>query len=480
MPEHPKQARSIERKALDFIREENVFRPNERVLLAVSGGPDSTALLLLLLALRDELGINLTGVVHYNHHLRPEAALDAAFVRDLSQRQGIAVFIGEGSVEHYAKMSGQPLEAAARELRYQFFREVAVATGASAVATGHTLDDQAETVLLHLIRGSGLRGLVGMQPRGTWPFPPAATGPALTRPLLGLRKTDAVTYCRLRGLTPREDPTNWSMAFLRNRVRLELLPLLRRYNPQIELALADLARSASADLAVIEDVTRKAFREVGVEEPGRVRLARQPFLALPDSIQRHLLQLAVRTLLGTDTALMARQVQAVLRIARAGPGRRLHLPHGLTAEAGYDHLVLQFAPHPQAPAPAPPLPETMLAVPGITQVSPWRVRVEWVDTWRWEGERWTAYLDPEAVGPRLLVRGRRPGDRFQPLGMQQEKKLQDFFVDAKVPRAEREAVPLLCAIDGRIAWVAGQRVAHWAQARPGHPAWQVQVERTEP
>lgn len=473
MADHERERRRVERKVFQFVRDERLFRDGERVLLAVSGGPDSTALLLVLSALQERLGIELAGVGYFDHGLRPDTALDIRFVRELSERCRLPFLLGQGQAAVHARASGQSLEAAARELRYRFLAQAAGEVAATVVATGHTADDQAETVLLHLIRGTGLRGLAGMRPRSAWPVPEGEDQPVLVRPLLGLRKTETEAYCRALEIAPRQDVTNQSPVFLRNRVRWELLPLLRGYNPRIDQALWELARSLAADLAVLEPLAKEALAATATLEADRVRLARARLLAAPEGLQRHVLQLAVRHLLGQGAALPAYHGEAILKLARGPAGRRLSLAQGLIAEAGYEDLILQLGPGPETP----PIVETALTVPGVTDIGPWRVTVEEVEVWQWTGDLWTAYLALSAVDRALSLRTRRPGDRFQPWGMSHEKKLQDFFVDEKVPRAERDAVPLICTPDGRIAWVVGYRVAQWAGAQKGSPALRVQVER---
>ena len=467
--------RSIRARVRRFVREHQLLQPGERVLVAVSGGPDSTCLLLTLAALRASLRFELHAA-YFDHQLRGAraAARELRFVRSLTERLDVPLHCGAGDVRAHAR--GRSPEEAARELRYRFLAEAAREAACDAVAAGHTRDDQAETVLLHLVRGSGLRGLAAMAPAASWPLPVPQAGPEiaagadtprLVRPLLGLSRKDTEGCCREAGVVPLRDPSNRSRAYLRNRIRAELLPLLRRYNPRIEDALARLADAAAADVELLERLAAEALLADVTPERGVVRLARRRLAELPAALQRHAVRLAAARLLGEARGLADRHVRAVLR-ASAGPtGARLDLPRGLRVEVRRDAVVISTTP----PAGPPPLPEGEVALPvaGGARFGRWRLRAELATETPPDlssaCDPHTALLDADACGDRLWLRRRRRGDRFHPLGLAGPKKLQDFFVDAHVPRSERDAVPLLCSERG-IAWVVGQRPAEWAKITP--------------
>lgn len=452
------ETRRIEERVLRFIRRSGALRAGERVLVAVSGGADSSALLCILAAVASRLRLDLRAA-HFDHGLRPADARrhEADAVAALTAAVGVRLRSGTGDVRRLARERGWSLEDAGRRARYQFLASAASEEGCSVVATGHTLDDQAETVLLHLVRGSGLAGLAGMAARSPWPF---GAGPDLTRPLLELRRADTTTYCRTTGIAPVEDESNMSPSFARNRIRQELLPLLRTLNPSIERALARLAASVRGDLALLESMAAVALP--GDEGGNELRIAREDLSRLPPALRLHAARLALARLLPEGAGLRGDHIRAVSEAAHLAPGMVLHLPAGLRLYAGYKDLLLSWGKEPvPTPMPAEPVP---LAVPGITEVGGWRLEVE--PTGLAAAPPGGALLDADAVGPWLAVRRRRPGDRFQPQGMAEEKKLQDVFVDAKVPRQERDAVPLLVCERG-IAWVIGMRVAEWARPSEG-------------
>ena len=462
---------ALERRALWYVRDRAVLHPGERVLAAVSGGPDSTALLLILSRLAPSLDLSLTAA-HFDHGLRgPSAARrERSYVEAICHRLGVPLRVGAGDTRAQARAYRLSREEAARELRYAFLAEAAAAAGCTVVTTGHTADDQVETVLLHIVRGSGLAGLAGMAARGPWPLA-GREGLDVGRPLLCLRRQETAHYCRGEGLEPVVDPSNVSPAFLRNRVRLELLPLLRQYNPRIDSALLRLAEAARADLAVLEGMAADVLSPGGGGQA--VVLSRRRLAGLSEGLRRHALRLAVRRLLGDLRDLHGDHIDALLAGLARGVGYHLDLPRGIRFDVGYEEATLSLE---QGEAPAlraapssaseAPHPEATLTVPGVTSWGPWLVEAELTAVGLPAGQAgaetssadpWQAWLDADVTGEDLRVRSWRPGDRFRPLGLAGEKKLQDFFVDARIPRAQRDAVPLVCGEPG-IVWVVGHRI----------------------
>ena len=242
MNRHYKQHAPLEVRALDFIRQYHLLEQPGRLVVAVSGGPDSVCLLHILLGLKDELHIDLH-IAHLNHQLRGiDSRKDAQFVSELARQLNIPSTIAERDVRKYKEEYHLTLEEAAREVRYTFLQEVVKTVGANGVAVGHTRDDNVETILMHLVRGTGTRGLRGLQPVNRWPLsnqsPESIT---ITRPLLEVTRVETAGYCREHNLVPRIDKTNLSLSLLRNRIRLQLLPELRHYNPRIDDALLRMA-----------------------------------------------------------------------------------------------------------------------------------------------------------------------------------------------------------------------------------------------
>jgi tRNA(Ile)-lysidine synthase len=443
------------------------------LVVGVSGGPDSSALLYCLHRLQQAHGLRLH-VAHLNHDFRgDEADADARFVADLALELGLPARVEKREVTDYQRQRRiSSFEHAARELRYAFLAEVASQAGAAAVVVGHTADDLAETALLHLLRGSGLHGLRGMSELSPWPWPDGAPGLWLFRPLLSATRQETVACCRELGRTFREDSGNSLPRFTRNRVRHQLLPqLAAEYNPRVREAVVRLARAAALEVDYLEGEVDRVWPQVAQGEAGgmaRFRIA--GLRLLHPLLQRLVLRRGYQVVTGAAHRLEESHLQAMFDLAqRGGAGRSLALPGGLWLHSEGGHLLLTR--DSVTPCPFPELGGPhLLALPAAlgqeaaTVLGGWRVTVRLVP--RPEsldaGGGLTAWLAPGALACPVRVRTRRPGDRFWPLGMAQEKKLQDFFTDLKVPRAWRDRVPLLVSQQG-IAWVVGYRVAQWAR-----------------
>ena len=448
----------------------------KKLLVAVSGGPDSLALLYSLYLLRGEYGLTLCGA-HLNHKLRgAESEADAEFVGDTFEGLGIPFTVDGVDVAAYRREHRLSLEDAARRVRYSFLADAAARYGADAIALGHTADDQAETVLMHIIRGSGLDGLRGMQTLDRRTI--GGRRVALFRPLLNVSRAETGAYCRALCLSPRIDPSNSSPEFLRNRIRMELVPLLEQMNPSARDALARLARNATQDSDYIRERADAVWRETARQaEDGVVRLDAVALGGEHAAIRGRVLRRAIEAAGGEVTQSHILDMMALLGGA---PGKRLHLSGGLGFVTGYGEAYVGSADVVgDALLPLPALRgEFFVPVPGEARVGGWRIRtslktdIDGQDredflsrpTFSPLGEDLfvTELLDMDCVGESLRVRGRLAGDRFQPLGMEGSKSLREFMIDARVPRGWRDGLPLVVSERG-IACVPGWRIAHWAR-----------------
>ncbi len=459
-----KSVTAVHRHVRESLRRSGLA-DEKTLVVAVSGGPDSVALLYSLHSLRDELGLRLRGA-HLDHGLRGEASkADARFVAEVFESLGIPHTIGQADVQALQKRRRLTLEEAAREARYAFLARVAAEQRADAVATGHTSDDQAETVLLNILRGAGLTGLRGMESVAHRVFDGREI--TLARPLLNVSRKETEAYCRALGLSPRLDESNLSPRMTRNRVRLEMLPILEQYNPSIKDALLRLSRSAAQDFSYIEAEVERVWASVARADGDSVSLDRKTFKKLPPAIQHHLLRRAVSAVKGGLQEVEQSHIEEMARLISARAGKSLDLPGGLRFDVGYTEAVISASE--QATCPLPQLEgEHRLNVPGETSIPGWRVAARVLsggEMGPFTPQKASQYLerfDLDVVGEELWVRARKPGDRFQPLGMSGTKKLQDFMVDERIPRAWRERVPLVVSPRG-IIWVAGYRIADWAR-----------------
>ncbi len=449
---------SLGARVLRLLEREGLVEAGETLVVGVSGGPDSVCLLHLLSELRQTLGVRLH-VAHLDHTLRgADSAADAVYVSRLAERLGVPATIETRDVEAYRKEKRLSVEQAAREVRYDFYCDVAQSVGAKRIALGHTEDDQVETILMHVMRGTGLTGLRGMQPMTRW----QCTGGTLwlLRPLLDVTRVETEEYCREHGLEPRSDVSNYSPAFLRNRIRHEVIPLLESCDRGIGAALLRTARGAADDLSFLDGQVTAAWDEVVTVQPNGILLNTSGVLSLHPSLQRHLLRRVVGEILGDLADIHAVHIEAMMDALTKQAGKKLTLPRGLVFHVGYQTCLVTT--EGREVCPLPPLTgKHRLNVPGDTVVGGWRARAT-ITTPGSLGEGYRACLDFDQVGADLVVRRRKAGDRFQPLGMAEPKKLQDFMVDAKIPRDWRDRVPLVCAARG-VAWVVGWRIAEWGK-----------------
>jgi tRNA(Ile)-lysidine synthase len=472
------------------IENHGLLARGDGVVVGVSGGPDSLCLLHVLLCLRDEYGLRLH-VAHLHHGARgADADADAEFVAALAAGWELPATVEGQDVPTLAREHRLAFEEAARRVRYAFLARVAGEVGACKIAVGHNADDQAETVLMHFLRGAGpagLRGMlpatpitdyrmieaIGMQDAGCKIQDSCILHPAsciIIRPLLEVPRADIERYCAEHGLEPRFDRSNLDTTFFRNRLRHELLPLLETYNPNVRARLRHTAAVVAADYELLAQLQEQAWSDVAREElEAAIVFDRAAWRALPVALQRAVLRRAVYRLRRSLRDVDFIHVEDARCVGLSGEtGAQATLPGGLALAVGYDTLTVgdegDAGPPPDEPLlwSDEPLP---VQAPGVTPLpqSEWVLRAELPEEWSLQRvadtpDPWTAYFDADALAGPLALRPRRRGDRFRPQGMEGHSvKVSAFLINRKVPRAWRDRVPLLVAGDA-IAWVCGQRV----------------------
>lgn len=407
---------------LATCRRRRLLGPGDRILVALSGGPDSTALLAALAALRDAGRLLEVHALHVDHGLRAGSAADGAFCDALCLRlrvpfDRVAVRVDPGNVQ-----------ARARRARYRALREAAARLGANRIATGHTRADQAETVILRLLRGAGARGLAAIPPR---------RGPVV-RPLIDRSRAEILAFLADAGLPFLEDPTNATPRFLRNRVRNEILPLLERLNPSLERALARTADLLREDERALEASARAAAPAPRPPPGEAASIEVERLRGEPLAVRRRVVRRLWRRVLGRAAGLGAGHVASVLALLRRrGPGR-VALPGGVEARAAYGVLTVGLP-----VAASSPIVEVAVPGPGVYALPGRRARIE-------------VALGPDgsaAVDWPLTLRSRRPGDRFRPEGGRGGKKLKSWLIDRKVPREERDRLVVLADRRGNVLWL---------------------------
>jgi len=430
------------------IERRSLLKGGERMVLAVSGGPDSLSLLYAMHRLAPEYGLELH-VAHFDHRLREGSGADAAFVARQAARLGLPATVRAADETEHVR--GRSPEEAARERRLAFLAEVAESIGAARIATAHTVDDQAETVLMRVLQGTGSRGLRGIPAKRWW----------YIRPMIDVQRSQVEAFCRALRLRPRRDPTNDDPAFLRNLIRGQTLPMLAgTVNRRLPEALARLAETMwDEDVYLHGTMIERAQPELGDRESS---VSLDVLSSLPVALQRR----AVRYLCASqDLEASFEHTEAIRLLALHGEsGRSIDLPGPLNAAVRYSSLVV-------GRAPSPPVPATVdLVIPGSTDLAPWSMLVRsWIGTERpavWPDGRWTCVLDADRARFPLRVRRWRPGDRFRPLGMPRQKKVGDFFTDEKVARAQRAEVPVVVDAEGTVTWLVGHRIDDRSKVGP--------------
>ncbi len=432
-----------------FISQHTMIEDGETVLVAVSGGADSLALLYGLHALHTQLNCHLH-IVHLDHGLRHDSAADTEFVREHAARLGLPFTRHAVELPHLIKQWKLSVEAAGRRARYEFYESVCAQVGATKVALGHHRDDIAETVLMNLIRGAGSDGLKGITPIRDGKF---------IRPLAAFTRQEIESFLKSIDLVPRQDSTNTDKRYLRNRIRHELMPLLEQdYNPNIKAGLIRTAEVLSVESEYLDRIAREAFDacKLPLSQSTCVTLDREKFLRNHIALQRRILKYGITEVFGQVEDFYFEHYQGILGlINRNRPNAVLALPNGIQFRRAYEQLIFEHTPVETEDFAYP------LNVPGKTFIPTLNTEITacLYDTLPDDfpsllDGTFEAMFDYSKIQLPLIVRNRRQGDRFQPHGMQGTKKIKDFLMDTKVPRCERNRIPMVVCGD-EILWVIG-------------------------
>ncbi len=446
---------------LSLTEDRSIFPVGSLVLCAVSGGIDSICLLHLLWTQAPRQGFSVAAA-HYNHHLRGEESdRDQEFVRTWCRDRGIPLTIGGGDVAQAASEQGLGIEETARRMRYSFLLETAQRIGAQSVATAHTADDNAETVLLHLIRGAGTQGLCGIPPqRGR-----------IIRPLLNCTRAEIETYCRHYGLTHVEDSSNTDERYTRKYLRPQVMPLLLHMNPQAVKAISGAAGRLREDQMFLDQLAEE--QALALSEPGEsgfLQIPRAALLQLPAPVRirtvRKLLERA-----GCGANCTSQRLESVLRLCENScPSAQLNLP-GLVVRLEYQMLVLMPVQEESEVPPAVPL-----ELNGSAEWGAWRLHCRCIFCPP-EPSADKVCLSRQAITGIPVIRARRVGDRLKLPG-RPEKTLKKLMIEEKIPAAQREQIPVL-ADETQVLSVAGLGTAEFCLARPGQAALELHWERIE-
>ena len=416
------------------------------MLVACSGGLDSVCLLHILVSLQPDWSLKLL-VGHFNHMLRPEAQEDLEFVKNLAESYSLPFHMSSQDVALWSREKRMNLEEAGRELRYRFLMETAARLGCSKIATGHTMTDQAETFFMRIIRGSGMRGLAGIFP---------IVEGMVVRPMLQVEREEVEAFLKEKKLASRVDKSNFDKRFLRNRIRLELLPLIRdRFDRNIVAHIGQLTEVLQEEDALMENLAREKSEEVMIGEREEARLDCQSLSRLPLGLQRRIVRMFISRLKGDIRGISFEDVESVLKM---GEGKALHLRKEIFLLRQEGMISLQVE----------RLPEVVYEYSwegrrglSLTELS---IRLEGKKIKLLGKENscfdddTVAYLDADKLHFPLTVRSRRKGDRYQPLGAPGSQKLKEIMRAKGIPAQDRSLHPVFLS-GNEIFWVLGLPVS---------------------
>jgi tRNA(Ile)-lysidine synthase len=436
-------------KAKRTIDRYQMLKSGDKVVVALSGGPDSVALLFVLLKLKKELDLSLS-LAHVNHKLRgKESDQDQEFVRKLSSDLKLKLYTRSFQVKIQAKKLRLSVEECARKIRYDYLNRLAEKLKAQKIALGHNFNDQAETVLIRLIRGSGSVGLSGIPP----------VKERIIRPLIEIKREEIEDFLRKKKISYRIDSSNLRTDYMRNKVRLELLPILKKeYNPKIEEVLNRTAYILRAEEKLLDKESGKAYSNVMLRETkDKIILDSKRFSGYDESIKRFMIRNCVKKLKGDLMELTFDKVETLLNLTKQGKsGKRVDLLEDIYGDVTQDHLSIYKKKEEEF--------EYDFSLPKKKRIKKLGIKIyseilpgSSLSKKVAHQNQWVALFDMEKLKPPLRLRSRKNGDKFRPLGMKGTKSVADFLVDSKVPRCERDEVMLLTS-RGKIAWLVGYRI----------------------
>lgn len=453
-------ADSLLYKVKNTIEKYQMLALNDVVLVGVSGGPDSIALLHILNLLKEEYKLNLF-VVHLNHMFRgEEAQREAQYVADLAKEWGLDYRILERDIPKLSKEKGLSPEEAGHKVRKEIFHQIGQEVGANKLALGHHVDDRAETVLLHLIQGTGLEGLAGMPPVNGW----------LIRPLAQCYKGEIIDYCQVNDLRFCLDPSNKKPVYLRNKIRLKLLPYLKEnFNPQMVESLVRLEDIVVEENRYLDNEVSRVFKNVLItQKEGNITLSINKLKQEHLAIQRRVIRKVYNLLRSAEQGLSFIHVEKTLDLSQANKGaKQLNLPQGIIVKVTYDRLEFVDSEMLKIMQEIKPF-NFCWNIPGTIQLPNNIILNASYSSFKPEIAQGflEVSLDGDKITTPLTVRRRKPGDRIQPLGMVGSKKLKDIFIDRKITKEERDNVPVVC-LGKEIIWLPGITINEAYKVSPG-------------
>ncbi len=440
---------NLKEKVLSAINEYNLIEENETILVGVSGGPDSMALLYVLMEIRSSLNFNLI-IAHVNHGVRGEdARADQLFVEEISKNLNIPYYTKNVNMIEYGKERGISSEEAGRELRYGFFREILEDLGGGKIAVAHNMNDQGETLLMRIMRGTGIDGLKGM----------GFVNQDIIRPILGIDRKEIEAYIENNNIRTVLDKTNLMPIYSRNKVRLELIPYIEEnFNPNIINTLWRMSKISSIDSNFLESYSEKRFNIVmKKQEKECIILDMEMFLSEDICIQQRIIRNSILKINGSLQGISENQISNALNVfSMSDTGKEVHMSNNIVAKKSYGDLIIERHKKKEDNKYL-----YELKFPGVNNFEnigyDFNLEVISIDkNFEMKKNKLTRYFDFDKVQGKMAVRNRLNGDKFVPFGMGGTKKLKDYFIDEKIQKELRDNIPLVVD-EGNILWVVGYR-----------------------
>ncbi|WP_427339292.1 tRNA lysidine(34) synthetase TilS [Caloranaerobacter sp. DY30410] len=448
----------MKEKVIDTIIKNNLIEKGDNILVGVSGGPDSMALLYVLREAKEKIDFKLY-VAHVNHGVRgKEADEDEEFVRKVSDELGIPFYSIKVDMSKYAKENKLSEEEAGREIRYNFFRQVLSQLGNGKIAVAHNKNDQAETLVMRFIRGTGLDGLKGMDYKNG----------DIIRPLLDVSRDEIEKYIKENNIEVRIDKTNFKPIYSRNKIRLELIPFIKEnFNKNFIDTIYRTSRLMAIDSDFLKKYALEKYEQmIHKETKNKIIINTEKFSKQHDSIKSRILRIAIEKLLGHIKGIEEKHIyDAINLVFNNNTGKRINLPKNIQISIGYGYFTVEKIDLKDEITNY----EYIINIEKSTKIDELKCEIitEVLDVNEVDikNNRFIKYFDYDKIYGNLYIRNRRPGDKFFPLGMKGKKKLKDFFIDLKIPRDIRDKIPLLVD-DRNIIWVVGYRISEIYKIKP--------------